>query len=48
MALGPQQFFEPRKVDTEHPPVEEEERGQRLVLGRRGDVAPDGEVSERR
>jgi hypothetical protein len=37
---------EPRQVDAEHLLVEKQKRGERLLMGRRGDVALGDEVGE--
>ena len=41
-ALGPHDTVQPGKVDVQHVPVKEQEGAERLVLGRRGDMAIDG------
>lgn len=38
--------FEPGQVELQHVPVQEEQGGERLVLGRRGDTALGGEAAE--
>ena len=44
--LGPDNVFEPGQVLVQDVAVEEEERAQRLVLGRRGNPALDRQGAE--
>src|SRR5581483_553637 len=46
--LGPRQAGEPRQLEPEHLLIKEEERRERLVLRRRGDVALGREPVEER
>lgn len=46
--LRPDDLVEPRQVDTQHRPIEEEQGAQRLVLGGRRDPVLDGERGEKR
>ena len=45
-ALGPDDAVEPRQVDLENVPVEEEEGAKRLVLRGRGDAPIDGQRAQ--
>ncbi len=45
-ALGADDTVEPGEVDVQHVPVQEQEGAQRLVLGRGGDMAIDGQRGE--
>jgi hypothetical protein len=42
-ALGADETIQPGKVDFQHVPVKEQEGAECLVLGRRGDMAIDGQ-----
>jgi hypothetical protein len=47
-APGPHEIVEPPEFDSEHLPVEKQESAQRLILGRRADLALDGQMGEKR